>query len=720
MGTVRAPGKPVAKSPNKSRKPAEPIAHVTPTKRPRGAFNITHTELVWPGKYDERGHLVEPPRVSLPLQVIEVIEEGRTPPENHPQTSLPLFGESPVNRAENGWRNKLIRGDNLLVLASLLEEFAGKIDLIYIDPPFATGTNFSFTTPIGEELFEATKDPSVIDQKAYRDTWPSGVQYYLVMIAKRLSLMRDLLSSKGSLFVHLDWRLNHLVRIVLDEVFGSECFVNEIVVNRGRRKNLQSQFARILSLGSEHDVLLLYSKRPDAKYQHVRSKSRAKEAQWQSFWRGNFERPTMRYQLLGFEPTHGQFLWSKSRAERAVRNYQDFLKSGEPDLIDYWEKTGKELEFIAMFPGRAYPQYWLPPKQTGLIGDVWTDIQSYSYRWGYETEKHEALLTRVIEMASGPNDLVADFFCGSGTTMAVAEKLGRRWIGCDIGRFAVLTTHKRLLDVRVKDSPSGKERGCRPFEVLDLGRDERKYWQTMRFGNKSTPDEQSARRAYVKFILDLYQARPIQGTDVHGEKGNALIQVSAVDAAVTIASVERALSEVQRLGARELHVLGWEFEIGLQNRITWDVYAQRGVTVRLLSIPRETMDKRAVEAGEVRFFDLAYIEVEVIPDKISNKTRSIKLALRDFILHSTELVPGEASGKIKKWSDYVDYWAVDWNFRGNAFVHRWQAFRTPQNRSLPLESETHVYDTAATYQIRVKVVDIFGNDTNRLITWEVN
>lgn len=719
MATVRAPGKPANKSLVQPGTPAERTSDVAPREGANSAFAITRTELVWPGKYDRHGNFAEPAPVPLPLQVIEVVPQGRASRDAAEQTLLPLFGEGPARVAENRWRNKLIRGDNLLVQASLLKEFAGKIDLIYIDPPFATGTDFSFTTPIGEALSKATQDPAAVEQKAYRDTWSSGIQSYLVMIAKRLWLMRDLLSNKGSLFVHLDWRLNHLVRVILDEVFGSACFVNEIIVNRGRRKNLQSQFKHISSLGSEHDMLLLYSKRPDAKYAHIRSQARAKEAQWQSFWRGNFERPTMRYELLGFEPTHGQFLWSKSRAERAVKNYQDFIKSGEPDLIEYWEKTGRELEFIAKFPGRAYPQYFLPPKQTGLVGDVWTDIQSYSYKWGYETEKHEDLLTRVIEMATDPNDLVADFFCGSGTTLAVADKLGRRFIGCDLGRFAILTTHKRLLDLRVKDSQSGQERGCRPFELLDLGREERIHWQEITFVNKSSTDHESATAAYVKFILDLYQARPMEGAHVHGQKASAFIHVGAVDAPVTTEQIEKASSEVRLLRGQELHVLGWEFEMGRYPLVTQKMRDQYGITVRLLSIPPETMDQRAVKAGDIRFFDLAHLEVEVIGDAANPKTRSIKIALKDFIIPSAELISAEVRAKIKKWSDYIDYWSVDWDFRDNTFVNQWQTFRTPQDRSLALVTDTHTYDTSRAYQIRINVVDIFGNNTTHLIRREV-
>jgi adenine-specific DNA-methyltransferase len=530
----------------------------------RKPFRITRTELVWPGKYDHDGALIEPPRISLPFQTVEVIEHGRSAEMGLSNGQLSLFGFESETPEKRGWRNKLIWGDNLLVEASLLADFEGKIDLIYIDPPFATGADFSFKATIGDE--DGGKSGS-IDQKAYRDRWSSGVRSYCSMMAGRLRLMRDLLTPSGSIFIHLDWHYNHVVRMILDEVFGYDCFVNQIVVNRGRRKNLQGQFERISSLGAEHDLLLLYAKNPNVSYRHVQSRVRARKEQWQSLWRGNIERPTMQYELLGFKPTHGQFLWSKERAFRAVQNYQTFLEKGHIDLLTYWEETGRKLEFVAKLPGRAYPQYWLPPKQAGLLGDVWTDIQAYSYTQGYETEKHEDLLTRVIEMASDPTDLVADFFCGSGTTLAVAEKLGRRWIGCDIGRFAINATRKRLLDLTVKDADANKKRGCRPFELLTLGKHERVYWQDITFGRAPDVDTNAPFISYIGFVLDLYGAQPVNGEHVHGKKDDAFIRVSTVDATVTAEQIEAAATEVQRKGGMQLHVLGWDFEMGLQEFI---------------------------------------------------------------------------------------------------------------------------------------------------------
>jgi hypothetical protein len=295
-----------------------------------------------------------------------------------------------------------------------------------------------------------------------------------------------------------------------------------------------------------------------------------------------------------------------------------------------------------------------------------------------------------------------------------------------LGRFAIHTTRKRLLDLRVKDAETGEERGCRPFEVLNLGRYERKYWQGITFGNEPRSDEAAALAAYVKFILDLYKAQPVQGAHVHGRKGGAFVHVGAVDAPVTISQIEEAAAEAKALGGKELRVLGWEFEMGLNDPITQYVRAQHGIIVRLVSIPRETMEARAVEAGDVEFFDLAYLEVEVKSAKGEKKSgkkgiaksAAIRVVLKDFVIPSTDLIPEEVRGKIKKWSDYIDYWAVDWDFRNDTFVNQWQTYRTRQDRSLALETPEHVYEKKGTYQILVKVVDIFGNDTSHLTRWE--
>ncbi len=325
----------------------------------------------------------------------------------------------------------------------------------------------------------------------------------------------------------------------------------------------------------------------------------------------------------------------------------------------------------------------------------------------YDTQKPVDLIERVLAVASKPGDLVLDCFAGSGSTLVAAERNDRRWIGCDLGRFAIHTTRKRLLE-----TPD-----CKPFEVLNLGQYERKYWQGVSFGDEKPAEQDvAAVAAYARFILDLYHAQPIAGTHVHGKKGAALVHVGAVDAPVTIREVNEAVVEVATLGQKELHVLGWEWEMGLHDPLAQQVQRSHQVKLRLLNIPREVMERQAVERGDVRFFDLAHLETEIVPDKHGKRRVRVKLA--NFVIPDTELIPDEVCAKIAKWSDYIDYWAVDWDFRHDTFMNQWQAYRTRANRKLALESDAHEYAEPGRYQVLVKVVDIFGNDTSRLLTWE--
>ena len=182
-------------------------------------IDITKTELVWPGKYNEDGTLKEVPRVNLPFQVIETVNESRATREAKKggvQGSLFDFYEGKEGETfEEGWKNKLIWGDNLLVMGSLLEKFAGKIDLIYIDPPFATGSDFTFVTEIGDGSIRLDKEASVVEEKAYRDTWGRGLISYMQMMRERLTLIRSLMSQKGNLIVHVAPSVSPYLRLLL-------------------------------------------------------------------------------------------------------------------------------------------------------------------------------------------------------------------------------------------------------------------------------------------------------------------------------------------------------------------------------------------------------------------------------------------------------------------------------------------------------------------------
>ena len=352
------------------------------------------------------------------------------------------------------------------------------------------------------------------------------------------------------------------------------------------------------------------------------------------------------------------------------------------------------------------------------ISDVWSDLQflrgNHPERENYPTQKPEKLLKRIIKASTPKGGLVADFFCGSGTTLAVAEKLGRRWIGCDLGRWGINVTRRRLLDID----------NCMPFELLNLGKYERQYWQGVTFGgNMQNPVSEHALYEYLAFILKLYGAQPLAGLEyIHGKKGRAVVHIGAVDAPVTIDEIQNGLNECVRLKQRELHVLGWEWEMGIAGQnsarsggLMHDEARARGVKLMLLQIPREVMEQQAVDKDDVRFFELAYLKAVVNKPK----KQSIQVNLEDFVIPNSELIPDDVRDKVGKWSDYIDYWAVDWDFRNDTFMQGWVAYRTRKDRTLTLISDSHKYESPGRYRILVKVIDIFGNDTSQAIDIEV-
>jgi hypothetical protein len=346
-------------------------------------------------------------------------------------------------------------------------------------------------------------------------------------------------------------------------------------------------------------------------------------------------------------------------------------------------------------------------------GDMWSDIQPVR-SWhkeqdtGYDTQKPEPLLERIIKASSDPGDLVLDCFVGSGTTAAVAEKLGRRWIACDLSRFAIHLTRKRLLSIS----------NVRPFVVQNLGKYERQAWQAAEF---ASPDDQRTKEvAYRNFILDLYHAAPITGRVwLHGTKSGRFVHVGAVDAPVTLADVKAVAAEVWKAagsaknGAQmaAVDILGWEFAFEL-NETAKDAAAQARVDITFRKIPREVLEKKAVEQGDIRFFELAALAVN-----LKHKKHEVTLELKDFVIPPDD-VPEDVRLAIRHWSQWIDYWAVDWDFKGDTFHNQWQSYRTRRDPHIET-TVSHVYNDAGCYTLVIKVIDIMGNDTTKSVEIEV-
>jgi DNA modification methylase len=672
-------------------------------------------ELVWNGKTNEVTNAV------LPFQVIEQVDEPRAEVDTKLQMSM--FDVDERGRQLKGWQNKLIWGDNKLILSSLKNgplreeiEKQGGIKLIYIDPPFDVGADFSMDIEIGEDTF--TKKPNILEEIAYRDTWGKGSDSFIAMISERLAVMRDLLADDGSIYVHCDWRVNSYLRLVLDEIFSRSSFKNEIIWQRmqGAKNNVKSKF------DTNNDYILFYCKNPE---NYI------------------FDLPRVPYD-------------------------EEYMRKRYPFL----DENGKRYQTQSYRGGRQdranmQERYYLDEEKGRPVSNVWTDIsyiQSTAKELtGYATQKPEALLERIIKASSHEGDLVADFFCGSGTTAAVAEKLGRKWIASDLGKFAIHTTRKRMISVQRELKEKGED--FRAFEILNLGKYERQHYIGVN-ENLRLEEQQNQVKAreeeFVGLILNAYKADSAEGFKTfQGKKSGRLVAVGPVNVPVSRLFVEEVILECRQKHITKVDILGFEFEMGLFPNVLDDARS-KGIDISPKHIPAEVFDKRAVEKGQVVFHDVAAIEVKPLIKK-----NTIAIELTDFsVFYSQDSVSGaEATlkdkgkkivvekGQIVKvskdkdgivtreqltkvWTDWIDYWAVDFNFENKReiirvkneasgeweeiwtgdyiFENEWQSFRTKSDRSLELTSVAHECLTGSR-KVAVKVVDIFGNDTMTII-----
>jgi DNA modification methylase len=444
------------------------------------------------------------------------------------------------------WNNLLIQGDNMQVMETLMNKFKGKINLIYIDPPFFTGGNYHFKTFIGK------KDK--LTSKAYSDSWDGGLDAYLNFIYERLFLIKKLLSEEGSVYLHLDWHVSHYIKILLDEVFGEKNFRNEIIW----AYPAASAQTRMFYIRS-YDTIFFYTKSDnyvfrDDPHIYMEYSDRVKSA--------------------------------LKKDERGVFYYRGGSHNGK--------KLSRKVyvESKGIFPR-----------------DVWNDIpyiraNTREYQ-GFSTQKPERLLKRIILASSNENDIVADFFCGTGTTLAVAEKLGRRWIGCDITPQSIHISRKRILDIKNSNNllnwPQKYKKGFNSFKLLTLN--------------------------------DL---------------------------------------------ENQFHITG-EF-LDLSNDV-----------VSYLSIKNKPK------------FEVLF--------KI--KDLSIQITLSSYKLPYLNHLNTNLRRKISHFSDWVDYWAVDFNYQGDYMKCDWVSFKNPKRRELHLSSKSYNYKTSGNKRIKIKVINIFGHEAEK-------
>ena len=572
-------------------------------------------ELVWNGKTSEVCNIV------LPFQVIEQVDEPRAEKPEETALQMDLFSLDERGRQLKGWTNKLIWGDNKIILSSLKNgplrdeiEKQGGIKLIAIDPPFDVGADFSMDIEIGNPATGGTdtftKKPNILEEIAYRDTWGKGADSFIAMIYERLILMRDLLAEDGSIYVHCDSRVNYFLRSICDEIFGKERFLNEIVWKRsGAGKSVYN------NLPKNADYVIWYSKANRYTFfpitKELSDEDRSTFTLDDNDGRGPYntqplinpkdsDRPNLRYDytdLQGRVWKHPPSGWRVS-AGKMLQLDQD-----------------KRLRFSGKSIREKY--YLLEREDKGKqVSNIWDDISGNALRYSkegleYPTQKPEALLERIIKASSNEGDLVADFFCGSGTVAAVAEKLGRKWIVSDLGKFAIHTTRKRLIGVQRQLKAEGKD--YRAFEILNLGKYERQHYIGV---NPNLREEEQWKQleekeaAFLDLILRAYRAEKTTGfTAFHGKKAGRLVSVGPVNLPVTRLFVEEIILECRKKHITKVDILGFEFEMGLFPNVLDEARA-KGIDIAPKYIPAEVFDKRAVEKNQVVFHDVAFIEVK--------------------------------------------------------------------------------------------------------------
>jgi adenine-specific DNA-methyltransferase len=662
-----------------------------------------HTELVWEGKYDEFGNRREFSMSGLvmPLQKIETIDE----PRSRAAAQGTLFDEGKAHTDD--FRNLLIWGDNKLAIASLLTDFQGKIGLIYIDPPFDVGADFTMSVPIGDARETVYKEQSVLEMVAYRDVWGKGTSSYFHTMFERLSLMREMLSEEGSIWVHVGPQVSHQIKIIMDEVFGSKNFLSEIVWKR------TSAHGDTKSFGHVTEQIFGYSKTPGRSVfkvvhvpfsdEYIASEYRYVDEKGRKFRRGDLTGAGIRYGETGLpwrnlNPTEINRHWGNPPSE---------LDRLDKEGLIYWPPKGKWPHLKIFLEGR----------DGSPVSNIWTDIPPINNvakeGTGYATQKPEALLERLITACSTSDSIVADFFIGSGTTLAVAERLGRKWIGCDLGRFAIHTTRKRLINVQRDLHVAGQP--YRSFDVYNLGRYERQWWQ--KDALRGADDE------HRRIVLKFFRAEELTNTPsplLHGRKGNAFVHVDGIDSIFSRGEVVAVAGAVKAAGGREVHCLAWDFEMDIR-QVVAAVEAEQGVKVRLHRIPREIMERNRTQVPP--FFEMALLEAAPVYRNNGKKAKSVDIKLTNFLPLLTEVPSKELEAlqerAVESGFDFIDFWAVDFDWKPEQpFNHHWQEYRTRKDRALKTVSDADfVYGHPGKHNVCVKVVDVFGCDTS--ITVEV-
>ena len=630
----------------------------------------------------------------LPAKDVDGLFKGRVP--SIANSALPSWidfnAEAQRHRetqsvdSYNNCINRLIYGDNLLVMQALLAgdektslpSLRGKVDLVYIDPPFDSKADYR--TKIHLPGSDINQKPTVIEQFAYSDTWKDGTASYLRMICPRLILLRELLADTGSIYVHLDWHVGHYVKILMDEIFGKENFRNEIVWRRSNASSNSagSQFVR------NHDVILFYAF--------------SGKHSFRKMFRPYSDNTLKMYK---FDDNDG-------RGKYRLQELRDYSESS----IEIMRSKNK----IAEMNGKRYLKQFLTDKEGVAVDSIWEDIPSLQgsgyERLNYATQKPEALLERIIKASSNEGDLVLDVFGGSGTTAAVAEKLGRRWISADIGKPSALIQRKRFIDAGVK-----------PFLYQSVGDYQKEAFGASklfkRIGDLS------------EVVLKLFGAEPFPVENCPTRNAGqlretrTLVIVDSPNKLTNAASVKRAAEAKNTAlggGWSKVVLLGWNF--------AWDISqaAQMYKDVEVLVIPPDLMDalkKRGfadlASSGKVRFSSLQYLSLKGVRVEETENMERVIVELGNYVLLSPDNIPLDEKDKavladVAKNDPLalIEYWSVDPDYNGETFRSLWQDYR--DNTANDGDKDHCVFSAEivvpkkpkGTRVVCVKAVDVFG------------
>ena len=619
-----------------------------------------------------------------------------------------FFGQPTKQLAKEGWLNRMIYGDNLLVMQALLAgdsstgmpSLRDKVDLIYIDPPFDSKADYR--TRVHLPSGDIEQRPAVIEQFAYSDTWKNGTASYLEMIVPRLVLMRELLSNRGSLYVHIDWHVGHYVKVILDDIFGRENFVNEIVWKRTGAHNDPERYGVI------HDSILFYAK--SLNYWSETQYTPYTEEYIHERFRTVEVRTNRKYWLNTMTaPSHGRaagpaVFFGVERMPPPGTMWR-FTQDGIDELV----KQGK---IVTTKSGMPYIKQYLDESLGRAVQSIWDDLvpsKSGDERLDYATQKPEELLKRIIKASCPKDGIVADFFAGSGTTAAAAEHEEMKWIIADIGKPAIMISRKRLID---QDS--------NPFLYQSIGDYQKEQFEQSMF--KTFGD-------LAQVVVNLFGAVPFPSQEgVPTNLGylkptKTLVFVDSPNKLTGYATLRKAqqLRSSFMGGWNKVIVLGWNFVTDIGKVIQ----SINDKNLEVLVIPPDLLDKlrtkanyeQLIKTGEIRFSSLQYVTIKPIKKTQGDSGDILEVELDNYVLLSPDALPLDEDNKKKLERviendplSLIEYWSIDPEYDGATFRSMWQDYRE-NNEDFRIKRFAKIATPKMKEKrkVCVKVVDVLGS-----------